>query len=42
MGKKIIQGIVYYQVKWEGYNDEDNTWEPEENLSSPDLKNLIV
>lgn len=33
IGKKYFaNGIMRYLVKWEGYSDKYNTWEPIENL----------
>ena len=34
-----IKSVQQYLVKWKGYSDDENTWEPEANLNN--CRNLI-
>lgn len=33
----MVKGVRHYLIKWKGYDENGNTWEPESTLSCPDL-----
>ncbi|XP_070496655.1 chromo domain-containing protein cec-1-like [Chironomus tepperi] len=38
LDRKVIKDKPYYYIKWEGYTESDNTWEPAENLDKTLIK----
>ena len=37
-----VRGQVQYCVRWQGFEEEADTWEPIEHLSDPDVMNLVI
>lgn len=37
MDSKTVKGKTRYLIRWKGWDESDDTWEPEETLSCPDL-----
>jgi RNase H-like domain found in reverse transcriptase/Reverse transcriptase (RNA-dependent DNA polymerase)/Integrase zinc binding domain/Chromo (CHRromatin Organisation MOdifier) domain len=37
INKRKVEGVTEYLVRWKGFTEEDDSWEPTKNLHCPDL-----